>query len=117
MIERILFDFLTEKMSVPVYMEEPKKTPPDSSMIVIEKTGSTLNNHVSSSTFAVQSYGASLFEAAELNDLVKKAILDGVNGIIALDEITGVELNSDYNFTDTTSKRYRYQAVIVINHY
>lgn len=115
MIETILLDFLTEKMSVPVFMEEPSNPP--SAMVILEKTGSTLRNHVSSSTFAVQSYGASMFEAAELNDLVKKTILDGVDGIITLDEVIGVELNSDYNFTDTTSKRYRYQAVIVINHY
>ena len=115
MIERILFDFLTEKMSVPVFMEIPKD--PKTEMIVLEKIGSRLQNHISSSTFAVQSYGASLYEAAELNDLVKKTILDGVDGIITLNEVIGVELNSDYNFTDTTSKRYRYQAVIVINHY
>lgn len=115
MIETVLFDFLTEKMSVPVFFEVPKNPP--SAMIILEKTGSTLNNHVSTSTFAVQSYGASLLEAAELNDLVKKTILDGVDGIITLDEVTKVELNSDYNFTDTTSKRYRYQAVIVIYHY
>ena len=27
------------------------------------------------------------------------------------DPISRVELNSDYNFTDTSTKRYRYQAV------
>ena len=115
MIEKIVFDFLTERLGVPVFMEEPKDPP--TAMVVIEKTGGTLKNHICSSTFAVQSYGASLFEAIELNNLVKETLLNGVEGIITLDEVIGVELNSDYNFTDTTSKRYRYQAVIVINHY
>ena len=28
-----------------------------------------------------------------------------------LDEVSACRLNSDYNFTDTTTKHYRYQAV------
>ena len=48
-----------------------------------------------------------------MNDRVKNA----VEGLIWLDEIRGVSLNSDYNFTDTTTKEYRYQAVFDIGHY
>jgi hypothetical protein len=36
---------------------------------------------------------------------------------ITLDEISRVEVNSDYNFTDPTTKIYRYQAVFVVTHY
>ena len=115
MIEKIFYDFLSEKMSVPVYMEIPKDPPVK--MIIVEKTGSSQNEVIKTSTFAVQSYDASLYKAAELNELVKAAIFDGSDGIITLDEVLRVDLNSDYNFTDTTTKRYRYQAVIVITHY
>ena len=31
--------------------------------------------------------------------------------IVELDSISQAELNTDYNFTDTQTKRYRYQAV------
>jgi hypothetical protein len=34
-----------------------------------------------------------------------------------LDEVTRVELQTDYNFTDTTTKQYRWQAVYQITHY
>ena len=36
---------------------------------------------------------------------------------IALEQIVSVSLNSDYNYTDTTTKEYRYQAVFDIVHY
>ena len=34
--------------------------------------------------------------------------------IIELDDISKCELNSDYNYTDTNRKKYRYQAVFDI---
>lgn len=115
MIENIVFDFLTEKMSVPVYMEIPQKPPVE--MIIIEKTGSSLNEHIQTATFAIRSYGKSLLDAAELNQQLKDIMLDGVDGLVSLDEVLRVDLNSDYNFTDTTTKKYRYQAIFIVTHY
>ncbi len=43
-----------------------------------------------------------------LNEEVKQAI----EKMVELPSISRVELNSDYNFTDTETKRYRYQAVV-----
>jgi hypothetical protein len=54
-----------------------------------------------------------LYEAAALNERVKEA----VKGSVELDEISGVQLNSDYNFTDVSGKQYRYQALFVFTHY
>ena len=51
--------------------------------------------------------GETLLQAAELNEQVKDAMED----IVELDSISQAELNTDYNFTDTQTKRYRYQAV------
>lgn len=115
MIEKIVYDFLNEKMSVPVYMEIPKNPP--AKMIIVEKTGSSLNEHINTSTFAIQSYDKTLFGAADLNEQLKAAVLDGLDGLISLDEILRVDLNSDYNFTDTTTKKYRYQAIFIVTHY
>ncbi|MEI3522519.1 MAG: hypothetical protein V8Q40_16600 [Anaerosacchariphilus sp.] len=36
---------------------------------------------------------------------------DAMEDIVELDSISQAELNTDYNFTDTQTKRYRYQAV------
>lgn len=115
MIEITVYDFLTANLLAPVYTEIPNNPP--KKMVVIEKTGSSESNHIKRSTFAIQSYGKSLIEAAELNEIVKETMMDGLDGLCSLDEIVSVNLNSDYNFTDTTTKRNRYQAVFDIVHY
>ena len=115
MIEQTIYKFLNDNMSVPVYTEIPNNPPKQ--MIILEKTGSSLQNHIKRATFAIQSYGKSLFDAAQLNEALKEIMLDGLDGLLSLDEIAAVNLNSDYNFTDTTTKRYRYQAVFDIVHY
>ena len=40
-----------------------------------------------------------------------------INDINELADICHCELNSNYNYTDTARKRYRYQAVFYITHY
>ncbi|MBO7670899.1 MAG: hypothetical protein J6S60_09955 [Oscillospiraceae bacterium] len=106
MIEKTMLDYLTGRLSVPVHLETPEKPP--ERYIVIQKTGSFRVNRVDQATFAVQSIAATLFMAAELNEAVKTAMdemEDSVSGIFR------VELNSDYNFTNTATKERRYQAV------
>ena len=116
MIEIIVKNFLESKLSVPVLMEQdPKSTA--SQFVIIEKTGGAQKNHISSAIITIQSYGPSKYDAAVLNELVKDLMTDGIVGLITLDEIASVNLNSDYDFTDTTTKRYRYQAVFEITHY
>ena len=111
MIEIIILNHLSSKLTEVVDIEKPSAQ--TGSYVVFEKTSSSKSNHLKSATFAFQSYGKSLYEAAELNERVKNA----VESLIELDEIRGVTLNSDYNFTDTTTKEYRYQAVFDIKHY
>ena len=108
MIEKIVYDYLKDYFaeSIPVFMETPVDPPTE--YILIEKTGSGEENYIPSAIMAIQSYGATLFRAAEVNELVKKAMRD----IVTLPTVSRVSLNSDYNFTDTRTKKYRYQAVI-----
>lgn len=115
MIEITVRKFLESKLTVPVLMEIPKG--PASQFVVIEKTGGGQENHIPSAIMTIQSYAESLQKAAELNEQVKNWMLDGMEGLITVESIAKVSLNSDYNFTDTTSKRYRYQAVFEIIHY
>ena len=112
MIEEIVRDFLNRIVSYPVYMEIPKSSP--SQFYIVEKTGSSESNHISSSTITIRSYADTLFKAAEMNADLKEVML---NQLIELNDISSVELNGDYNYTDTTTKRYRYQAVFDIVHY
>lgn len=103
MIEKIVLDFLNNILDVPVCMEKQNVK----KYVLIEKTGSGCVDYINTATFAIQSYGASLYEAASLNESVKEAM----NKIIELDEISSVSLNTDYNYTDTETKKYRYQAI------
>ncbi|RGG57694.1 hypothetical protein DW762_02305 [Ruminococcus sp. AM29-19LB] len=111
MIEQIVRDYLEEQLGIPVRMEEEAGLPEE--YIVVEKTGSGQTNHIKRATLAVQSYSSSLYQAASLNERVKEAM----EKIIEMDDISKCELNSDYNYTDTARKKYRYQAVFDIVHF
>lgn len=112
MIETIVLNYLKNSLDVPVCTEKPKGEIME--YVLIEKTGSGYEDHIESATLAIQSYSDSLYKAAELNQKVKVAMIgDGQTeyGITAHEDISRCELNSDYNFTDTTTKKHRYQAV------
>lgn len=111
MIEQIIRDYLVTKLSVPVYLELPAKKP--KKYVVIEKTGSGLTNRIKRATFALQSYAETMYEAASLNEEVK----DAMDGAAELNEIARSHLESDYNYTDQSTKQYRYQAVYDLIHY
>nr|DAF85653.1 MAG TPA: tail completion protein [Siphoviridae sp. ctYcY12] len=111
MIEQIILEYLSENLAVPVRLEEEPNLP--SEYVLIEKTGSGETDHIKKATFAIQSYADSLYSAALLNESVKEAM----KNIVELDEISKCSLNSDYNYTDTSKKKYRYQAVFDIVHY
>ncbi len=104
-IEIMLKNYLDTVMSVPVYLEEPKEKP--KRYVLFEKTGGGKDDQIRKATFAFQSYAESMYEASELNEEVKVAMDNSIYFV----DIGKAKLNSDYNFTDITTKRYRYQAV------
>lgn len=111
MIEIVIKQYLDTHLSVPAFLERPEKPP--EKYVLFEKTGSSESNYLLSATFAFQSYAPSMYEAAQLNEELKEV----AKNMLVLDEISKIKLNSDYNYTDTTTKEYRYQAVFDINHY
>lgn len=118
-IEAHLIKYLTsQQLSVGsnVFAERPNTLP--SAYLVIEKTGSDTENMITTSTVAIQScvdsmQGGELLDAMALNEEVKNAMQD----YQAESDIVLVALNSDYNYTDDSTKIYRYQAVYQITHY
>lgn len=112
MIENTVRKYLLEKLSpVPVYLEKPESKPAE--YILIEKTGSGKENHIKSATLAIQSIAGKLIEAAELNEQMKNAM----EQIIILPNVSRAKLDTDYNFTNTVTKEYRYQAVYDLTYY
>ena len=110
MIAKDLLDYLGEALSVGVYMESPEEL---TNYILLDQTGSSRNDHIITTTIAVQSYAPSLYEAMVLNESVKAAM----EGFAQLANVTRVELDTDYNFTNTATKQPRYQAVFDVYHY
>lgn len=108
-IEKTILNHLTAELDVPVVLEREGYSAP---FVRFERTAGGRKNRIESATIAFQSYGDSLLEACELNDRVKKAVY----GLAALGSICGVELVSDYNFTDSSTKEYRYQALFIIRY-
>lgn len=111
MIEETLYNYLKTTKKLAIYMEQPKTKP--AAFYVMEKTAGGQTNHINVSTLAIQSYADTLYNAAVMNETVKAAMADAIE----LPQVSGVELNSDYNYTDPTTKQYRYQAVFVVKHY
>ena len=106
MIEKIILDYLSSKLTAPVYMEVPENDA--GTFVVLEKTSGSESNHIKSATIAAQSYANSLAGAASLNELVVSALKESVE----LTAIGGVYVNSSgVNFTNPNKKRYRYQCV------
>lgn len=111
-MEEKIFNFL-KGMGFVCYMEEPVKKP--SEYVLIEKTGSSdAGDGLYSSLYAFKSYSTSMNKASRLDDKVKAAVLGMPQNVPG---VTDVTLNGDYNFTDTETKRYRYQAVFEITHF
>jgi hypothetical protein len=119
MIEKSIYDYLSAYFAdenIPVYLVLPESLPNPSEageFILIEKVGSSLENWLFDSTIAIQSYGKDLFSAASLSQRVIRAMLEAVS----IEEVTSIDLNSEYEFTDTETKRPRYQAVFDVSHY
>lgn len=112
MIEETLLNYLNNSdLSVTAYAQRPDDEP--ASYVLIEKTGSRRTNRIETATIAIQSYAGSLYNAASLNEEVK-AVMDAMPDT---EDIGRVSLVSDYNFTSTTAKKYRYQAVYNITYY
>lgn len=109
MIEIKVLQHLVNELGMEVYTERPENPGPE--YILIEKTGGgSSTNFISKPVITVQSYADSMLRAAQINKAVERAM----RNIISDPNISRCELNSSYNFTDTASKKYRYQAVFDI---
>ena len=111
MIETTVLDYLRDRLGVPVTMEVPEGA--SGTFVVLEKTGSSRQNYIRRATLAVQSYAPTLLLAAQLDDHVIEAML----ALPKLDRVAACRLERDYNFTNTETKKYRYQAVFAVTYY
>ncbi len=108
MIEKITYDYLSAILNAPVSMEVPESNTPDE-FVVVEKVAGSVTDYIRFATIAIQSYSlTSLYGAAQLNEFVHEAMDAMADHVEAISECRMV---SDTNFTDTSTKRYRYQCL------
>ena len=111
MIEQTIIEYLNSLQSAPAYAEVPVTKP--FRYFLVEKTGSATVNHIYTATIAIQSYSSvSLLDAMNMNEAIKEAMAS-----ITDTSIGSVRLNADYNFTNTSTKEYRYQALFEFTYY
>ena len=115
-IEKEILDHLVsediEGIKENIYCERPEE-PPDE-YVLIERTSGTSKDMVAQAMVAVQSISTqSLYRAMVMDEAIVSAMrgmADSAAGVY------GCHLNSHYNFTNTQTKEYRYQAVFLINY-
>lgn len=103
MIEETVMKYLEQELDIPVFQEEKNLD----TYLLVGKSGTSRENYLDSAVFFIQSYAISKYEACKLNEQVKKAM----DEIIKLDAVVSSKLNTDYDYTDTNKKKYRYQAI------
>ena len=108
MIEEIVKNYLLSVLSVPVYIDVPARPP--AKYVSLERTGGGETEHIRSAMVAIQSYGATRYDAAELHE----SVMSFMKRLNEQDNVSACDLNAEYDYTDTATKRYRYQSVFDI---
>lgn len=119
MIEETIYDYLNDNATVPWFAMRPPTTGDHQdigtySYGLFEKTNSTKTDHLTTSTFAFQSYAPTLLEAAQISAELRQLIEDLPN---VTTEVSKAQLSGEYNFTNTADKQPRYQAVFQLVHF
>lgn len=109
MIEEKLYRFLKTKLDgVTVCLERPEAKP--EYYVLIERTGGTEINYISSATVDIISKAPTLYKAMELDEKVRDAMRD----FVSVDNVSSCKRNATGNWTDTTTHEYRYHSTFII---
>lgn len=111
MIEATILSELNAKLDKNAYISVPATRP--SAFYVVQRTGGNMTDYIKTATLAIQSYAPTMYEAASMNEAMKAVMY----GLVERADISAVVLNSDYNYTDTSEKTCRYQAVFVVTYF
>lgn len=109
-IEARIIQYLSQELEgVGVYGEVPKDLP--EKFVIVSKSGGSRSNRVSKAFITVLSYDTTMAKAATLSENVVNTLLE-MPGSSA--NVSSVRLNSETNYTDTTRRQPRYQAVFEV---
>lgn len=109
MIEEKISSYLQCMLDVEAGMQQPDKE--TEKYIIIEKTGSSTQNFITTASIVIKSYADSKYDAAQLNEKIKDVML---YQLVEADDISSIKLVSDYPYPDTAIKKERYQALFEV---
>jgi hypothetical protein len=105
MIESVITAYLAGELNISVSGLVPSPMP--EKFVTVEKTGSSTEDKVRRATLAIDSWAPDQETAALLNEEVIAAMYAAVT----LPQISEVQCETDYNFTDTKTRKARYSAI------
>lgn len=107
--EQFFIAYLNNNLDgVQAFGDEPQPAP--DFFVTVEQVGGGEDNHITRADLAVQSWAPTRAEAAELN----RTVIEIMKNAVEESAISKCHLDTTYNFTDTTKKRPRYQAVFEV---
>lgn len=112
-IEILIQRHLEGKTVYPTFLEEPAKPQRPPRYFLVARMGVSPQNHIHHGRIVVQSYAPSLAGAMALN----RAAYDAMQSLPELSAVTAAALVTDYDFTDESTHRYRWQAVYEVIYY
>lgn len=111
-IETIVINHLRD-LGFPAFAEEPDKANRPERYYLVEKTSGSETIGLQNANIAVQSYAPSLVECMGLN----YAAIEKMRTLTENVQVTRCRLVTNYNYTETGTRRYRYQALFSISYY
>lgn len=113
MIEQIVYSYLKSKFEdLEIGFEIPAEH--SDTYIVLQKVSSGMIDHIEAATLEFHCYAPSKYEAAALDEELKKAMLGndaiGDYGIGALDTISSCKYGGGNDAPATNTKNYRYRS-------
>lgn len=112
-------------LACPCYAEEPEEYDRPEAYHIIELTGEDGYDHVWTASMTIQTYGRTLLEASKLAKELRNAIrylneygLDNeeLEMYPGYGDVGGLYVDTQYNWTDESTKRYRYQTIIEVSY-
>lgn len=111
MIESIIRDYLSDKLSAPIYITEPEEKP--ESFFTLQRVSAGMVNKINAATIEFYCYAPTKYEAALLDEELKTVLLgDDVTalGITEDPAIFSCKYGGGNDAPDTAKKLYRYRA-------
>ena len=112
MIEDYTLRYLSAQLDgVPGAIGQPSPLPP--TCFAIKKTDAETANLIPTDTISIYAYAPSEYEAAQLNERIKRAML----AMAGQDAICNVAFYTDFSDDDTEYKVPRYQSIYNVTYY